>query len=101
MGWKSWVPATALALSSVMAMTGSVPRDAMAGIVTLTRFAGDPTGLGEGPAKFRSAADAESGPQREVSARYWGRAIVLLIIILLVLWLIYRTFAGWKFLIGP
>jgi len=59
------VPAIALFLSSIMAMTGS-------------------------------AADFASHPQRDGSARYWMRGIVLLLLVLLILWLIYRTFTGWK-----
>ena len=93
---RSWVPATALILSSIVAMTGSVPQDAMAGIVALSQAAGASIVQEEGPAKIRSAADVTSHPQRNVSARYWMRGIVLLLIILLVLWLIYRTFTGWK-----
>jgi len=93
---RPWVPATALFLSSVMAMAGFVSQDAMAGIVALSQSTGAPVVQGEGPAKIRSAADVAPHPQRNVSARYWMRGIVLLLIILLVLWLIYRTFTGWK-----
>ncbi len=93
---RLWIPATALVLSSVMAMAGSVSQDAMAGIVALSQSTGASIVQGEGPAKIRSAADFASHPQRNVSARYWIRGIVLLLIILLILWLIYRTFTGWK-----
>ncbi|MBE0605774.1 MAG: hypothetical protein IH610_05725 [Deltaproteobacteria bacterium] len=93
---RSWVPATALLLSSVMAMTGAVPQDALAGIVALSQATGASIVREERPAKIRPAADFTSHPQRNVSARYWMRGIVLLLIILLVLWLIYRTFTGWK-----
>lgn len=93
---RFWVPATALFLSSVMAMIGSVSQDAMAGIVVLSQAPGAFIVQEEGPAKIRSAADFAPHPQREGSARYWIRGIVLLLIILLLLWLIYRTFTGWK-----
>ena len=93
---RLWIPATALVLSSIMAMAGSVSQDAMAGIVALSQSTGASIVQGEVPAKIRSAADVGSHPQRNVSARYWMRGIVLLLIILLMLWLIYRTFTGWK-----
>ncbi|TSA00128.1 MAG: hypothetical protein D4R80_01900 [Deltaproteobacteria bacterium] len=93
---RFWVPATALFLSSIMAMTGAVPRDAMAGIAALSQATGASIVREEGPAKIRSAADSASHPQRNVSARYWMRVIVLLLLILLILWLAYRTFTGWK-----
>jgi len=90
------VSATALFLSSIMAMIGSVSQDAMAGIVALSQSTGSSIVQEEGPAKIRSAADFAPLPQRNVSSRYWMRGIVLLLIILLMLWLIYRTFTGWK-----
>jgi len=90
------VPAIALFLSFIMAMVGSVPKDAMAGIVALSQSTGASIAREEGPAKIRSAADVAPHPQRNVSARYWMRGIVLLLLILLMLWLIYRTFTGWK-----
>ena len=90
------VPATALFLSFIMAMIGSVPQDAMAGIVALSQSTGAFIVQEEGPAKIRSAAEFVPHLQRNVSARYWMRVIVLLLLILLVLWLIYRTFTGWK-----
>ena len=93
---RLWIPATALVLSTVMAMAGSVSQDAMAGIVALSQSTGASIVQGEGPAKIRAAADVASHPKRNVSARYWIRGIVLLLIILLMLWLIYRTFTGWK-----
>ena len=93
---RSWVPATALFLSSIMAVIGSVPRDAAAGIVALSQPADDSIARGEGPAKTRSAAFFAPDPQRDASARYRMRILVLLLIILIILWLIYRTFNGWK-----
>jgi hypothetical protein len=90
------VPAIALILSSVMAMTGSVPHDAMAGIVALSQPAGASVFQEEGPAEVRSGADVAPHPHRDVAARYWMRGIVLVLILLLILWLIYRTFTGWK-----
>jgi hypothetical protein len=79
-----------------MAMIGSVSRDAMAGILGLSQSTGASIVQEEGPAKIRSAADFAPHSQRNVSARYWMRGIVLLLIILLMLWLIYRSFTGWK-----
>jgi len=79
-----------------MAMMGSVSQDAMAGIVALSQSTGASIVQEEGPAKIRSAANFAPLPHRNVSARYWIRGIVLLLIILLMLWLIYRTFTGWK-----
>ena len=90
------VPATALFLSSIMAMTGSVSQDAMAGIVVLSQATGASIVQEEGPANIRSSANFAPHPQRKVPTRYWIRGIVLLLIILLILWLIYRTFTGWK-----
>jgi hypothetical protein len=90
------IPAIALFLSFIMAAIGSVPRDAMAGIVILSQSRGASTGQEEGPAKIRSAADFAPRPQRDGSARYRVPGIMLLLILLLVLWLIYRTFTGWK-----
>ena len=93
---RFWVPATALFLSSIMAMIGSVSQDAMAGIAVLSQATGASIVQEECPAKIRSAADFAPHPQRNVSVRYWMRGIVLLLILLLMLWLIYRTFTGWK-----
>lgn len=95
---RFWVPATALFLSSIMAMVGFVSQDAMAGIVALSQSIGASIVQEEGPAKVRCATNFTPHPQRNVSARsrYWMRGIVLLLIILLMLWLIYRTFTGWK-----
>jgi len=93
---RFWIPATALLLSSVLVMTGSVSHDAMAGIVVLSQFSGASIVGGESPAMMGPAPDVETHPQRDVSSRYWMRGIVLLLLILLILWLIYRTFTGWK-----
>jgi hypothetical protein len=93
---KFWVLPTALLLSSILMMTGSVSHDAMAGIVVLSQSSGASIGEGEGPARMGPAADVETDSQRDVSSRYWMRGIVLLLLILLILWLIYRTFTGWK-----
>ena len=90
------IPAIALVLSAIMAMAGSVSQDAMAGIVALSLSTGASIVQGEGSAKIRSAADGAPHSQRNATARYWMRGIVLLLIILLVLWLVYRTFTGWK-----
>ena len=90
------VPAIALFLASIMAMTGSVSQDAMAGIVVLSQSKGASAVREEGPATTGSAAEIASHPLRNVSARYWMRGIVLLLLVLLILWLIYRTFTGWK-----
>jgi hypothetical protein len=79
-----------------MAMIGSVSQDAMAGIAAMAQATGASSVQEEGPAKIRSAAYFAPHPQRKVSTRYWIRGIVLLLIILLILWLIYRTFTGWK-----
>lgn len=88
-------PATALFLSFVMSAIGSVPRDAMAGIVILSQSTGASTIREEGPANIRPAADFAPRPQRDGSARYRVPGIMLLLIILLILWLVYRTFTGW------
>src|SRR5512141_2468613 len=93
---RIWVPATALFLSSIMAMIGSVSQDAMEGIAAMSQATGASIVQEEGPAKIRSAAYFAPHPQRKGSTRYWIRGIVLLLIILLILWLIYRTFTGWK-----
>lgn len=90
------VPATALFLSAIMAMAGAVPHDAMAGIAALSQSTGGPIAREEGPAKIRPGAGLALHPQQEISARYWMRGIVLLIVILLILWLIYRSYTGWK-----
>ena len=91
------IPAIALFLSFLMAAIGSVPRDAMAGIVALSQSTGASIAQQEEPpARVRSTADFAPRPQRDGSARYRVPGIMLLLIILLVLWLIYRTFTGWK-----
>ena len=89
-------PATALFLSFVMAMAGCVSQDAMAGIVALSQSTVPAIVQAEGSAKIRTGADVAPHPQRNVSARHRILGIVLLVIILLILWLIYRTFTGWK-----
>ena len=93
---RFWLPANALFLSFLMAMAGSVSQDAMAGIVALSQTTGPSIAQEEGSAKIRSGADFAPHPQRSVTARYWVRGIVLLVIILLLLWLVYQTFTGWK-----
>ena len=90
------VPAIALLLSSVMAVTGSVSRDAMAGIVALSRSPGASIAQEDGPRKIRSGADFAPHPQRDATTRYRIPVIMLVLIILLILWLVYRTFTGWK-----
>ena len=97
---RSRVQATALFLFSIMAMTGLVSQDAMAGIVVLSQVPGTSIVREEGPAILRSAAGFAPHPRRNGFARHWVRGIVLLLIILLVLWLIYRTFTGWKTMIS-
>ncbi len=52
-----------------------------------------------GPVAFRATVDAARFRQEAVSARYPTWMIVLLAIILLLIWLIYRTGTGWKPLI--
>jgi hypothetical protein len=93
---RFWVPATALLLSSILVMTGSVSHDAMAGIVVLSQSPGASIVEWEGPAKMGPAEEFETHSHRDVSSRYWMRGIVLLLLILLLLWLIYWTFTGWK-----
>ena len=90
------VPAIALYLASIMAMTGSVSQDAMAGIVVLSQSTGASIAQEEDPAKIRSGADFVPHPQRDVTTRYRIPVIMLVLIILLILWLVYRTFTGWK-----
>jgi hypothetical protein len=93
---RIWVPATALFLSSVMAAVGSVSQEAVAGIAALYLSTGASIAPDGGPAKILSEPVLKPHPTRDVSARYWMRGIVLLIILFLILWLIYRTFTGWK-----
>jgi len=93
---RFWVPATAVLLSSIMAIIGSVSQDAVAGIVALSQPAGASIVPEEGSPQTRSAGDFTPHPQRTASARYWTRVIVVILIVLVILWLIYRTFTGWK-----
>jgi hypothetical protein len=93
---RMWVPATALFLSSVMAAVGSFSQEAVAGIAALSLSTGASIVPDGGPGKIRYGPVFDPHPTRDVSARYWMRGIVLLILILLILWLIYRTFTGWK-----
>jgi hypothetical protein len=79
-----------------MAILGSVSLDGMAEILSLSRSKGASVVHLEGPAETGPSADFAHRPERKPSARYWMRGIVLLLIILLILWLIYRTFTGWK-----
>ena len=93
---RLWVPATALILSSIMAMAGSISHDAMAGIVALSRSTGASIAQEEGPTKIRSGAGFAPHPQRDATTRYRIPIIMLVLVLLLILWLIYRTFTGWK-----
>jgi len=94
---RYWVPATALFLSSIMAVIGSVSQDAVAGIAALSRSTDASTVSAPEcvPAMIRPAECFAHHPPRDVSARYWMRVIVFLVILLLILWLIYRSFTGW------
>ena len=89
-----WFPATALFLAVVLSITGSIPRDAAAGIVPL---------LVPSPADSRLSALAagaggggEPCEDRETHTSWRFRAIMLLVIIVIVVVLVYRYFAGWK-----
>jgi hypothetical protein len=93
---RFWIPATALCLAFVMAVIGSISRDAMAAIIASMPAQGMPTVQGDGPPKILPAAGEEPDTQRNLSGRYWTRGIVLLIIIVLLIWLIYRSFTGWR-----
>ncbi|MGE5283885.1 MAG: hypothetical protein ACM3OG_02835 [Actinomycetota bacterium] len=93
---RSWMAATALCLAVVTAATGPAPRDAIAGILAMTRVPGASWARESGPVTFRAAADAERLLDAESSARYPMWMIVLLAIILLLIWLIYHTWTGWK-----
>jgi hypothetical protein len=93
---RIWVTATALTLSFILGMTGCVSRDAVAGIVALSRSAEDSIVSEGGKETIRSGNGISTHAARDASARYWMRGIVLLIIVLFILWLLYRTFTGWK-----
>lgn len=95
---RSWVAATALCLAVVTAATGSVPQDAVAGILATTRVSGTRV-LESGPVTSRATVDAARLFQEDVSARVPTWVILLLAIILLLVWLIFHTWAGWKPLI--
>jgi hypothetical protein len=91
---NSWFPAAAFFLAVVLSVTGSVPRDAAAGILPL---------LVPPPAVSRlvapaagEAGDGEPCPDRETHASWRSRAILLLLIIVIIAVLVYRYFTGWK-----
>jgi hypothetical protein len=96
---RSWVAATALCLAVVTAATGSVPQDAIAGILATARVSGASRAQESGPVTFRATVDAARLLQEDVSARVPMWMTLLLVIILLLVWLIYHTWAGWKPLI--
>jgi hypothetical protein len=96
---RSWVAATALCLAVVTVATGSVPQDAIAGIHATERVSGASRAQESGPVTFRATVDAARLLQEDVSVRVPRWMILLLAIILLLVWLIYHTWAGWKPLI--
>jgi len=96
---SSWVAATALCLAVVTAATGSVPQDAIAGILATSRVSGASRARESGPVTPRATVDAARLLQEDVSARVPMWMIVLLVILLLLLWLICHNWAGWKPLI--
>lgn len=93
---RSWIPATAICLAVVMAVIGFISRDAMAAIIASMPAQGVPTVQGDGPPKILPAAGEEPDTPRNLSGRYWTRGIVLLLIIVVLIWLIYRFFTGWR-----
>jgi len=95
---RSWVAATALFLSVVTAAIGSVPNDAIAGIPSMGQTSGLP-GQEDGPAMSRATADSAQILQEVASARYPMWMIMLIVILLVLIWLIYRTLTGWNPLI--
>ena len=97
---RSWVEATALCLAVVTAATGPVPRDAIAGILEMSRVSGPVQTQGSGAATLRGTADAASLLHEAVSARTPMWVIMLLAILLLLILLIYLTWTGWKPLIS-
>jgi type VI protein secretion system component VasF len=96
---RSWVAATALCLAVVTAAIGPVPQDAIAGILAMSRASGSSLAQEAGPATFRATMDGSQTFHEIVSARYPMWMIMLLAILLLLLWLIYQTWTGWKALI--
>jgi hypothetical protein len=97
---RSWIQATALCLAVVMSVLGSISRDAMSAIISSMPAQGAPTVQGEGPPKILAEEGEEPDTPRNQSRRYWMRGIVLLIIIVLIIWLIYRSLKGWRPLIS-
>jgi len=93
---RSWVAATALCLAVVTAATGSVPQDAIAGILATARVSWASRAQESGPVTLRATVDAPRLLQEDVSARVPMWMILLLVIILLLVWLIYHTWTGWK-----
>lgn len=93
---RSWIPATAFSLAVVMAVIGSISRDAIAEKIASMPEHGVPTVQGDGPPKILPAASEDPDTPRNLSGRYWTRGIVLLVIIVVILWLIYRSFTGWR-----
>ncbi|MGE5247844.1 MAG: hypothetical protein ACM3L8_05815 [Verrucomicrobiota bacterium] len=93
---RFWFPETALCLACLMAVIGAVPRGAAAEIA----FAGRPAtyaGAAQGsPGWLRAAAadDVHPGTGKRVRVPTW--IIVVVATVVAILWLVYRTFAGWK-----
>jgi len=92
---RSWIRATAFFLAVVMSVLGSISLDAMSAIIPSMPVQGAPTFQGEGPPKILAEAGEEPDTSRNPSRRYWTRGIVLLLIIVLIIWLIYRSLKGW------
>jgi hypothetical protein len=90
--------ATALLLAVVTAATGPAPRDAIAGILAVARISGSARAEEAGTATIRAAVDAARSLQEALSARVPTWMILLLAILLLLIWLIYHAWNGWKLL---
>jgi hypothetical protein len=89
-----WLPATALSLAAVLAVTGSIPRDAAAGIVPfLVPVPGDARLL---PEAVGAAGDGGSWNDREPEASWRNRVLILLLILVILVVLVYRHLTGWK-----
>ena len=96
MSRRLWRSALAVWIASVMAVAGSVPRDAAAALASASKPARGAGVAQESPAGLRTGTEVKARHATLDSARVPTRVIILLIAILIILWLIYRSFTGWK-----
>ncbi len=93
---RFWFPAAAVSLACLMAVIGALPRGAAAGISFADGQAARYAGAVPGSTGWFGAAAADVGPATGKRVRVPTWILVVVAIVVAILWLIYRTLAGWK-----